>query len=146
MEQPQLTTMIFREITIIHERMDMVLKQNLPVDLPASQFKLLNHLVYSTNPNETSSDLAKIFHVSLSAMSQIIKQLTNKGYISLQVRDHDARQKKIIITEQGRIAHEHATALVYIDLESFASNFEQGDMQQLFNLINHFRLVFEQHS
>jgi len=146
MEQAQLTTTILREIAIIHERMEMVLKQNLPADLPTSQFKLLNHLVYSTNANKTSSELADVFHVSLSAMSQIIKQLTNKGYISLQVREHDARQKKITITKQGRIAHEHATELIYIDLKSVASNFEHDDMQQLFNLVQRFRLVFEQHT
>lgn len=146
MEPSQLTNAIFREVAIIHERMDIILKQNLPADLPASQFKLLNHLIYTTNANETASELAQKSHVSLSAMSQIIKQLTNKGYASLQLRDHDARQKKIIITEKGRIAHEHALKLIDIDLNSFASNFDPTDMQQLFNLINHFRQVFNQHA
>ncbi|WP_354625759.1 MarR family transcriptional regulator [Psychromonas sp. MME2] len=143
MNKNQLTTAVLREIAIIHEKMDTHLKQKLPVNLPPSQFKLLNHLIYSTNTNESSSELAALFHVSLSAMSQIVKQLIHKGYVSLQVRDHDARQKKIIITEQGRLAHEHATGLIYFDLNRFASKFNQADMQQLFSLIHHFRLEFE---
>ncbi|WP_432452241.1 MULTISPECIES: MarR family winged helix-turn-helix transcriptional regulator [unclassified Agarivorans] len=143
---PQLITATFREIAIIHERMEIILKENLPSELPTSQFKLLNHLIYTTNSQETASQLAKNSHVSLSAMSQIIKQLSNKGYVSLQIRDHDARKKTILITEQGRIAHQNALTQIDIVLKSFAPNFSLVDIQQLFKLINQFRREFEQHT
>ncbi|MEH6518140.1 MAG: MarR family transcriptional regulator [Halioglobus sp.] len=146
MEQVKLTLAIFREIGIIQERMDAILKDRLPADLPPTQFKLLNHLIFTTNTNETASELAHNFHVSLSAMSQLITQLTKKGFVNLHTRSQDARKKTIVITELGRDAHQKASATIDIDLNSFSKKFKLTDTQQLYKLSNQFRLFFEDHT
>jgi len=146
MEKIQLTTAIFREMSIIHERMDAILKVNLPAELPTTQFKLLNHLMYTTNTDETASQLASNSHVSLSAMSQVIKQLSNKGFVELKTRSQDARKKTIIITKLGRRFHQNAIANIDIDIEGFSNKFNQVDMQKLYKLCNKFRLHFEEHT
>ncbi len=146
MNRVKLTTVIFREVGIIQERMDDILKRNFPPELPPSQFKLLNHLIYTTNTDETASDLAHNSHVSLPAMSQVIKQLNNKGYIALQTRSGDARKKTISITEQGRTAHYKAVKQIDIDIKTFAAKFSLSDMQQLYALSHQFRLNFEKHT
>ncbi|MEH6559575.1 MAG: MarR family transcriptional regulator [Oceanicoccus sp.] len=145
MNKAKLTTAIFREIGIIHERMDAILKVNLPAELPTTQFKVLNHLTYTKNTDETASELANNSHVSLSAMSQVIKQLTNKGFVELKTRSQDARKKTIIITEQGRSAHQNAIANIDINIKGFSSKLNQADMQKLYKLSNQFRLCFEGH-
>jgi DNA-binding MarR family transcriptional regulator len=143
MNKTELTTAIFREIGIIHERMDAILRDKLPAELPASQFKLLNHLLYTSNANETATELANNSHVSLSAMSQIIKQLNKKGFVDLQTRSQDARKKTIIITPLGRSAHQNAIAKIDLGIKSFSNKFNQNDMQQLYELGRQFRVVFE---
>jgi len=146
MNKTKLTTAIFREMGIINERMDAILKVNLPSELPAAQFKLLNHLMYTTNTDETASELASNSHVSLSAMSQVIKQLSNKGFVELKTRSQDARKKTIIITELGCSAHQNAIANIDIDIKGFSDKLNQSDMRQLYSLCNKFRLCFEDHT
>ncbi|MFT4821636.1 MAG: DNA-binding MarR family transcriptional regulator [Candidatus Azotimanducaceae bacterium] len=140
------TIAVFREMAIIQERMDAILKARLPADLPPTQFKLLNHLIFTTNANETASEIARNFHVSLSAMSQVISQLTKKGFVELQIRRQDARKKTIVITEQGRSAHQQASALIDIGIKRFSKKFKLNDMQQLYELSHQFRLCFEEHT
>jgi DNA-binding MarR family transcriptional regulator len=140
------TIAIFREIGIIQERIDAILKVRLPADLPPSQFKLLNHLIFTTNANETASEIARNSHVSLSAMSQVIRQLTKKNFVELQIRRQDARKKTIVITEQGRSAHQQASELVDIGIKSFSEKFKLNDIQRLYELSHQFRLCFEEHT
>lgn len=146
MNKTKLTTAIFREIGIIHERMDAILRDKLPAELPASQFKLLNHLLYTSNTNETATELAHNFHVSLSAMSQIIKQLNNKGFVEIQTRSQDARKKTLTITKLGRGIHQQAVAKIDLDIKGFANNFSLADMQQLYKLSHQCRVYFEDHT
>ncbi len=146
MNQLKLTIAVFREVGIIQERMDAILKSRLPADLPPAQFKLLNHLIFTTNTNETASELAHNSHVSLSAMSQVIRQLSNKGFVNLHTRSQDARKKTIVITEQGRDAHKKASAQIDIDIKNFSKKFTMTDMEQLYKLSNQFRLCFEDHT
>lgn len=138
-----LAQLIFREIGIINDRMDLELKEKLPSELPPAQFKLLNHLIFTTNTNETVSDVAKLFHVTLSAMSQIAKQLAGKQLISLQTSAEDSRRKTIVITPLGRKAHTDALSKISFDLEPLAQRFSQKNLQSLFENIQQFRLEFE---
>lgn len=136
-------TAIFREFGIVQERIEAIFKKKLPVHLPAAQFKLLNHLIYTTNKNETASDIATNSHVSLSAMSQVIKQVRLKGYLELQPQEHDTRKKKIMITEAGRQVHQEALIGLDTDLEGFAKRFSSDDLKTLYRLSNQFRCEFE---
>ena len=145
MNQLDLTMATFREVAIIQERVEVLLKNNLPLDLPAKQFKLLNHLINTTNQDETASDIAHNTQVSLSAISQIIKQLTIKGYVELQTRELDTRKKNILISKRGRLAHRNALMKVDMDLKAFSNKISLEDLQQLFKLSNQFRRLFENH-
>ena len=144
MNRLELTGAIFREVGIIQERLDFLLKENLPQNLPPVQFKLLNHLIYTTNTDETVSELADNSHVSLSAMSQIIKQLIKKGYVKLHTRNQDARKKTIEITSQGREAHNLARQLVAMDIQPLANEFTLAFLGSLHASLHQYRIQFEQ--
>ena len=140
-----LTAAIFRELGIIQERVDAISKARLPADLPTSQFKLLNHLIFTTNTDETASEIAHNFHVSLSAMSQIIKQLRQKGFVDGHPRKQDTRKKTIFITDLGRSAHQQAVGDIDIDISGFSKKFSLTELQQLYALNKQFCLSFEEH-
>ncbi len=144
MNRLELTSAIFREIGIIQERVDFLLKQNLPQNLPPTQFKVLNHLIYTTNTDETVSELASNSHVSLPAMSQIIKQLINKGFVKLHVRTQDARKKTIEITKKGRNAHDQARQQVAVDIQPLANEFKLNELNTLHQSLHQYRIHFEQ--
>ncbi len=136
-------TAIFREFGIVQERVEAILKKKLPAHLPAAQFKLLNHLIYTTNQNETASDIAANSHVSLSAMSQVIKQVRLKGYVELKPQEHDTRKKKIIITQAGQQAHQEALMGLDSNFEGMAKSFSSEELATLYKLSNKFRCEFE---
>lgn len=147
MTSVELVLATFREFGIVQERVDAILKKSLPAELPAAQFKLLNHLSFTTNKDETVSDLAKNSHVTLSAMSQIIKQVKQKGFVTLVSQEHDSRKKSLLITEQGHKAHQSALENIGVDLNNLANNFSATDLKKLYELSHQFRTVFEdQHS
>jgi len=143
MNRLEQVTAIFREFGIVQERVEAILKKKLPAHLPSAQFKLLNHLIYTTNQNETASDLAVNSHVSLSAMSQVIKQVRLKGYIELQLQEYDTRKKKITITEAGLQAHREAIIGLDSNLEGLAKSFSSEDLATLYRLSKQFRCEFE---
>lgn len=143
MNRLELTVRIFREIGIVQERTDFFLKRDLPPDLPAVQYRLLNHLLYTTNVDETVGDLARNSLVSLSAMSQIVRQLVNKGYVALETPPDDARRKVVRVTERGRAAHQAALAAIDEDFRPLAGKLALGDLEQLFTLLQRFRQAFE---
>jgi DNA-binding MarR family transcriptional regulator len=145
MSRLELTTSVFREFGIIQERVEAIFKGRLPADLPAAQFKLLNHLIYTTNQHEAVSDLAKHSHVSLPAMSQVIKQLRTKGYVELKEHREDTRKKTVLITKAGRLSHNNALKSIDINLEEFSKKFSIKDMQKLYELSHKFRCTFEDH-
>ena len=125
--------------------MEAIFKGRLPADLPSAQFKLLNHLIYTTNQHEAVSDLAKHSHVSLPAMSQVIKQLRTKGYVELKEHREDTRKKTVLITKAGRLSHNNALKSIDINLEEFSKKFSIKDMQKLYELSHKFRCTFEDH-
>ena len=116
----------------------------LPASFPPAQFKLLNHLAYTTNIDETPSQLAVNSHVSLSAMSQIIKQLLGKGYVSLRPFERDSRKKAVCITDEGRHAHDRAIAQVGSSVAPLSTRFSTRDLAQLHELLHSFRCQFEE--
>jgi DNA-binding MarR family transcriptional regulator len=133
----------FREFGIVQERVDAIFKQKLPVDLPTVQFKLLNHLISTSNKDEMVSDIAKNSHVTLSAMSQVIKQARKNGFVELISQEQDARKKSVVITDQGRSTYQCALESFDIDLKGLADNFSVEELQQLYELSNRFRIIFE---
>ena len=143
MTRQQLTNAIFREIAIVQEGVDTILKENLPASLPPAQFKLLNHLIFTTNTDETASDLARNMRVTLSAMSQMIKQLVGKGYMAVSISADDARKKTLLITPQGHAAHSEVMIGINNTQQSFIQKFSQNELAELFESLNHYRLIFE---
>ena len=140
----ELVLATFREFGIVQERVDAIFKLKLPAELPTAQFKLLNHLINTRNKDEMVSDIAKNSHVTVSAMSQVIKQAKKNGLVQLVSQQQDARKKSVVITDQGRNAHQLALQNFDIDLKALADNFSAAQLEQLYQLSNQFRTVFEE--
>jgi DNA-binding MarR family transcriptional regulator len=140
----ELVLATFREFGIVQERVDAIFKLKLPAELPTAQFKLLNHLINTRNKDEMVSDIAKNSHVTVSAMSQVIKQAKKNGLVQLVSQQQDARKKSVVITDQGQNAHQLALQNFDIDLKALADNFSAAQLEQLYQLSNQFRTVFEE--
>lgn len=57
-------------------------------------------------PGIGASQLAKIFHKTVSACSQIIRKLLQKGLITQQSAPENARIRKLYLTEAGKAVYE----------------------------------------
>jgi len=68
-------------------------------DITSSNFNILRHL----NPEGMHlSALAKDAQISKQAIGKMIKDLVNKGYVSLTPDQHDARAKHVRLTANGQ--------------------------------------------
>ena len=139
----ELFARIFRDIGIVQERMDAVAKKRLPNDLPLAQYKLLDHLVYTLNRNETCADIARNSHVTKAAMSQIIKRLLEKGFVELRENPTDRRIKALSITQSGRAIHQLAQAAILPAIKPLSQTLSLTELEQTFNCVHQFRLQFE---
>lgn len=133
---------IFRDIGICRERLDAMLTARLPANLPLLQYRLLNHLIMTTNRNETASEIARNSHVTRGAMSQIIARLQEKGFVEQREHPDDRRVKTIHVTRVGKAAHDEGSRNLG-DLRTFANGVPLAQLEQLQAALREFRLVFE---
>ncbi|MDO5416554.1 MAG: MarR family transcriptional regulator [Lachnospiraceae bacterium] len=69
------------------------------------QFNMLEIHILSyidDSPGVTSTELAKIWHKSKSAISQVIKKLIDREYIEKRYKDGNEKSAFLYVTERGR--------------------------------------------
>lgn len=57
-------------------------------------------------------DVEKTFGIGRSTVTNIIQLMEKKGYLQREAVEHDARLKKLVLTEKGRFHHEQMEHLV----------------------------------
>src|SRR5829696_3140659 len=79
------------------------------VELRPSQLRLLEWL-----PAEglTISELASCVDMTTQGCGQFVRQLAELGMVEVAVADHDARARRVRITERGRDAISRSTAVL----------------------------------
>lgn len=80
---------------------------------------ILGYLCHNNSRDIYQRDIEKEFSVTRSAVTAIVKNMENNGYIKRIEVEHDARLKKIVITEKGRQMHEIIVEnLKYVDSQA----------------------------
>ncbi|MGF0033325.1 MarR family winged helix-turn-helix transcriptional regulator, partial [Bariatricus sp. SGI.154] len=67
---------------------------------------IIRYLYANRDRDVFQKDIEKDFSVGRSTVTNVIKLMEKKGFIRRESVEHDARLKKVILTEKGILSHE----------------------------------------
>ncbi|MEQ8859714.1 MAG: MarR family transcriptional regulator [Pseudomonadales bacterium] len=102
----------FNEIGIIAQLSANEMARVLPHGLTPSQFSVLNWFV-RVDDEATPGRLATAFQVTKGAMTNTLKRLEEKGFVSVSPDPASGRRKLVHLTAAGRTAREAAVAATF---------------------------------
>ncbi len=73
-----------------------------PVGMTVSQVSTMGYLLLQDGSDVYQKDIEQFFKLRRSTVSSLLKTLEKKGLIQRQAVPHDARLKKLVLTESGR--------------------------------------------
>lgn len=79
--------------------------------------QILSYLAAHENENVFQRDIEEVFSIRRSTVSKIVQLMEAKGLILRETVDHDARLKRLKLTDRARSIHEVA-AQKYADFET----------------------------
>ncbi len=114
----------FNEIGIVAQLSNTRFEQNLPGQLTASQFGVLNNFV-RLGGTRSPKQLADAFQVTKGAMTNTLAKLEAKGCVKIAADPRDGRAKVVSITAKGKRLRESAiikATEAFRDLEGVLSD------------------------
>ena len=119
----------FNELNIISQLSTGIFERNLVEGLTASQFSVLNWFI-RVDDIATPGRLATAFQVTRGAMTNTLKKLVVKGFITVEPDATSGRRKIVKMTREGRKARDEAMKSVYPLLDDFSEAFDLNEIKQ----------------
>lgn len=89
-----------------------------------SEFVILRAIERERSAGIRRVDLAKSVDLSVSGVTRALQPLEKQGYISQQESALDARERRVVLTDSGKVLFDDIAANVYQRLEQTATEFE----------------------
>lgn len=109
LEGDPLAFKVLNEISIIAQLSENHFARLLPEGLTVAQFGVLNHLL-RLEREETVSQLASAFQVSVPTMSSTVRKLEDKAFIAFKEEPTDRRVKRVTVTAAGKAIRQESVA------------------------------------
>ncbi len=119
--------------TSTHRSMQAFIRHNRQSSLSLSQVNTLFRLYYHS-PSPVN-DLADHLGITMAAVSQLLNQLIDAGYILRTTSAEDRRVKLITLTEQGLLSVMKSIHARHAWVEDLADLFTQNEKEQLLPLL-----------
>lgn len=126
------------EIGIIAQLSGNALERTLPNGMTIAQFSVLNHFV-RLGGESTPLRLARAFQVTKGAMTNTLRHLEDKGFITVRPNEKDGRSKQVSITAAGKDAHARALKAVEPMLDELLGQFGANEMAEALPLLSRMR-------
>ncbi len=131
--------------------LDHVLRRNLEADVKADgidEITLMHgwiiRYLYENRENDIfQKDIEKNFAIGRSSVTGIIQIMEKKGFIRRESVTHDARLKKVTLTEKGIKSHRRIEELITIQNEKMARGIEEEDLQVFLRVAEQIRANLE---
>ncbi len=122
--------LFFNEIGIIAQLSANEMARELPHGLTLSQFSVLNWFV-RVDDEATPGRLATAFQVSKGAMTNTLKRLEQKGFVTVTPDPASGRRKLVRMTRRGRAARDAAVKATFPLLGRFLGAFDGAQIAAL---------------
>ena len=112
-------------------------------ELTGNNMFIIGHLARHREEDVFQKDLEEFFSVRRSTMSTIILRMEQKGFLSRESVSHDARLKKLVLTEKGEQIHEMIESKIEDTEKKLSSGLTEDEKQTLFHLLEKLRQNLE---
>ncbi len=131
--------------------LDHVLRRNLEADVKADEIDEITLMhgwiiryLYENRENDIfQKDIEKNFAIGRSSVTGIIQIMEKKGFIRRESVAHDARLKKVTLTEKGIKSHRRIEELITLQNEKMARGIEEEDLQVFLRVVEQIRANLE---
>ena len=95
---------------------------------------ILRYLYVNRDRDVFQKDIEKTFSIGRSSVTSIIKLLEKKGYVRREFVEHDARLKKVILTEEGVKNHENIEEIIIKLDKILEEDIEEEELELFFKV------------
>lgn len=132
-------------------RLDHVLRKNLEASVKAEGIDeitlmhgwIIRYLYENRNKDVFQKDIEKNFSICRSSVTGIIQIMEKKGYISREFVAHDARLKKVMLTEKGIRSHQKIEELISWQNEQLTQGIDEEELQIFLKVAEQLRINAE---
>ena len=104
---------------------------------------IIGYLADHREQDVFQKDLEEVFSVRRSTMSRIIFRMEQKGFLVRVPVDHDARLKKLVLTEKGGEIHTLMEANIIAAEQKLTQGFSEKEKETLLRLLQKLRANLE---
>lgn len=112
-------------------------------ELTGNNMFIIGYLANHGEQDVFQKDLEEIFSVRRSTMSAMILRMEKKGFLTRESVKHDARLKKLVLTEKGRKIHEMIESKITDTEEKLSAVLSEDEKKMLFLLLEKLRQNLE---
>ncbi len=100
---------------------------------------IMRYLYEHQHHDVFQKDIEKKFSIGRSSVTGIIQIMEKKGYIRRESVEHDARLKKVLLTEKGIEAHESMESMATKMEQMIERNIDEQELEVFFRVIDKIR-------
>ena len=124
-------------------RLDHMLARNLQARVKAAGLDevtlmhgwIIRYLYANREKDIFQKDMEQHFSIGRSTVTNIIQLMEKKGFVARQSVEHDARLKKVVLTEKGIQSHETMEALIESLDMSLVEGITDGELEVFYSVI-----------
>ena len=130
-------------------RLHVLLKQNIEhfsqeYGLSSTQSHIMVFLHYETEKREVyQKDIEEEFKIRRSSVSSVLSTMEKNGLVERRSSEHDARLKKLVLTEKGEQIHQAVKEKVAGFDQAFRSVLNEEEMEQFESYIRRLQQYLE---
>jgi DNA-binding MarR family transcriptional regulator len=132
------------EVGIIDQLARAKLESVLPDGLKISQFLVLNHLARLSG-DWSPVRLANAFQVTKGAITNTLRRLESRGFVTIAPDPHDGRGKLVSLTAAGRKMREKCVRSVGPTLQDLEAAFGEKRFAEALPLLEEVRKYLDEH-
>ena len=120
---------VFDEIEQIEFLVRNAIRRILPVGLNYPQYEVLN-LLFRRGDDLTPGEIARALQLTKSSLTHTLQRLTARKLVRVETSASDGRQKRILLTPDGRQAYGQTMAAIRPKLEGLRDGFTQKEFRE----------------
>ena len=142
-EEGELVFRLFNEIGIIAQLSTTRFERSLPHGMNRSQFSILNWFC-RVDDHASPGRLAKAMEVTKGAITNTLKKLEARGFITISPDENSGRQKVVRLTPEGRSARDAAIQSAAPTFSLFLESVSAAEVNRLLPELEKIRKVLDE--
>lgn len=134
----------FTEIGIIAQLNEAAIQKQLPKGMSHAQFVLLHHLC-RLGGEWTPARLADALQVTRGAITNTLKRLEGKSWVSVRAAGDDGRSKLVSLTEAGVAARDDALSRLVPEVSDLSGELPLPEISAMLPALKTVRKVLDEH-